>query len=42
MREIENGRPPVIFGDGTQTMDFAYVGDVARAFFSRRIGGCVG
>jgi UDP-glucose 4-epimerase len=31
MENIEAGRPPMIFGDGTQTMDFIYADDIARA-----------
>lgn len=31
MDGIAEGRPPMIFGDGLQTMDFVYVEDIARA-----------
>lgn len=31
MERIASGRPPLIQGDGTQTMDFVYIEDIARA-----------
>jgi UDP-glucose 4-epimerase len=31
MERIEAGQPPLILGDGTQTMDFVYTKDIARA-----------
>jgi UDP-glucose 4-epimerase len=31
MERISQGLPPVIFGDGSQSMDFTYVDDAARA-----------
>jgi UDP-glucose 4-epimerase len=31
MERIEAGQPPLILGDGTDTMDFVYTADIARA-----------
>jgi UDP-glucose 4-epimerase len=31
MERIANGQPPLIFGDGSQTMDFVFSVDIARA-----------
>jgi len=31
MDRIASGQPPLIFGDGNQTMDFIYIEDIARA-----------
>ncbi|MDP9016982.1 MAG: NAD-dependent epimerase/dehydratase family protein [Candidatus Eremiobacteraeota bacterium] len=34
MQTIEAGKPPMIFGDGKQTMDFIYIDDVVRSNIS--------
>jgi UDP-glucose 4-epimerase len=31
MERIAAGQPPIILGDGLQTMDFVFIGDIARA-----------
>src|SRR6476619_5847838 len=31
MERIDDGLPPLIFGDGRQTMDFVFTADIARA-----------
>ena len=31
MERIADGKPPLIFGDGSQTMDFVHTADIARA-----------
>ena len=31
MERIADGKPPLIFGDGNQTMDFVFTADIARA-----------
>jgi UDP-glucose 4-epimerase len=31
MERIAAGQPPLILGDGSQTMDFVYIGDIVRA-----------
>src|SRR2546430_6362799 len=31
MERIEAGRPPLVLGDGQQTMDFVFTTDIARA-----------
>lgn len=31
MERIDTGQPPIVLGDGQQTMDFVYVEDIARA-----------
>jgi UDP-glucose 4-epimerase len=34
MERLSEGQPPLVFGDGSQTMDFIYVEDVARAYLA--------
>ena len=41
MERIANGQPPLILGDGLQTMDFVYIDDVARANVAALRADCV-
>ena len=38
MERIEAGQPPIILGDGKQTMDFVYTEDIARANLLAAVG----
>jgi UDP-glucose 4-epimerase len=42
MERIAQHKAPIIFGDGSQTMDFVYVEDVARAFLLAATRGAAG
>ena len=39
MERIADGRPPLIFGDGSQTMDFVFTRDIARANLLAAVSG---
>ena len=39
---VSHGQPPIIFGDGKQTMDWVYVEDVARAFLLAAVSNASG
>ena len=40
LERLGRGEAPVIFGDGSQTMDFVYAGDVARAYLLAATSNC--
>ena len=42
MERIETGQPPLILGDGTQTMDFVFTEDIARANLLAATGNATG
>ena len=39
---LARGKRPIVFGDGTQTRDFVYVGDVVAALLAAADAGAVG
>lgn len=42
LERLALGEPPVIFGDGSQTMDFLYVEDLARAYVMLAVSNVTG